>query len=95
MKKTSGVALTFIGILVGCGAATVAPSAISHAQPKAGAWGCYVADRFPDARAAAEWSGSVAVKQGLDQVAPMAATGTILTIAPKGGGYPDVICVKN
>src|SRR4051794_18289411 len=70
MKKTSGVVLMFVGILVGCGAAAVAPTAISNAQPRQGAWGCYVADRFPDVRAAADWSGSVGVKQGLDQVAP-------------------------
>ena len=95
MTKMTGGALVFMGIVIGCGASAVTPTAVSWAQPKPGAWGCYVVDRFPDVKAAAEWSGSVNVKQGLDQVAPNAAPGTILTITPKPGGYPDVVCVKN
>ena len=86
--------LVLAGIGIGCGVAAVAPLAASRAQATEGEWGCYVADRLPDARSAAEWSGAADIKAGLDQVAGHVARGTILSIAPKSGGYVDVVCVK-
>ncbi len=95
MKKATAIGLVLCGVLIGCGAATFGPVARANAQPRQGQWSCYVADRFPDPREAADWSGAIALKQGLDQVAPASPPGTILAITPKSGGYADVVCVKN
>lgn len=87
--------LVLLGMLLGCGVAAVAPARSSWAQPRSGGWGCYVVDRFPDPRVAADWESARYIKEGLDQVAPTTAAGTILTITPKSGGYADVLCVKH
>jgi hypothetical protein len=94
MTKAKGVALVFSGIVVGCGAAVAVPATVSRAQAPSGKWGCYVADRFPEVRAAADWGGAVKIKQGLDEAAASVPAGAILAINPGNVGYPDVICVK-
>ena len=95
MNVRIGAALVFVGILIGCGVAAVAPGRVSGAQVGAGQWGCYVADRLPSVAEAAEWDGSRNIKRGLDSVAAHVPAGTILAISPRSGGTPNVICVKN
>jgi hypothetical protein len=94
MDQKKSALLVLSGIFIGCGAAAVAPTGLSRAQNNAGAWGCYVADRFPDMKSAAEWGRSDKIREGLDQVAANAAAGTILAINP-GREFPDVVCVKH
>lgn len=54
MNKKKGVLLVLSGIVIGCGAAVAAPVALSQAQMKRAGWGCYVADRLPDAKSFAK-----------------------------------------
>jgi hypothetical protein len=97
MKMKTGALLVLIGMLIGCGAAAVGPTAVSFAQgPASGKWGCYAADRFPDTEDAAGWKRAQEIGQGLDLVATNVAAGTIISVTPKTGSgtYADVICVK-
>lgn len=63
------------------------PSLVSRASAGDGAWQCYVVDRMPDMKAAAEWRGAINYATGLNEVAAGAPTGTIITTTyPAGGG---------
>jgi len=100
MKKMHAVSLLLVGIVLGCGAAAVAPTATSWADAgsaAAGGWACYVADRFEDLADARGWDGSVKIENGLNQVANHVPAGTIVPITPEGGqsAYPSVVCVKH
>jgi hypothetical protein len=92
-NSTRNVLLVLGGLIVGCGAATVAPIRIGSAAPTAG-WRCYVIDRFPDVQDAADWSGAAKVTQGMNQVAPATPAGTVIT-AYWSSGTSSVVCVKN
>ena len=89
------VGFVLAGMAIGCGAAAVAPMVRSHAETRS-SWSCYVVDRFPDVRDAAEWSGAQDIRKGMDQVAPAVAAGTIVTLPAKTGSGSNaaVLCVK-
>ena len=101
MNKTSAVSLLLVGIALGCGAATVAPTAASWADTgsASGAWACYVVDRFPDIQDARSWEGAANIERGLNLTAQNVASGTIVPLIPEGGGggqsYPSVACIKH
>ena len=86
---------------LGIAAASIIPTA--RAGASAGAWQCYVVDRMPDMKAAAEWKGAVNYATGLNEVASSAPAGTILngTYPTSGGMYGSgtsgapILCVKN
>lgn len=81
-------AATLLGLLLGL-------SIDASAEP-AGAWSCYVADRFPDVDAARTWKGAVKVEEGMNKVASNAPAGTVMTVPlPSGNnsGAP-VVCIK-
>ena len=92
-SKVGSVVLVLGGIVIGCAAAAVAPTATSWAQPQ-GKWGCFVVDRFPDVQAAHSWEGATNITQGLNQVAAHVPSGATLSLTPKSGGYPSVACIK-
>ena len=101
MQKIHSVSLLLVGIALGCGAATVAPTTASWADPgsaASGGWACYVVDRFPDIEDARFWDGAANIEQGLNMTAENVASGTILPLIPKGGrgeSYPSVACIKH
>ncbi len=68
--------LLVIGLVVG--AASTQLVATAHAG--GGAWKCYVVDRLPDPTKAQDWRGAQNVSEGLNKVAPNAASGTLLTV---------------
>ncbi|MDP2309887.1 MAG: hypothetical protein Q8P18_27965 [Pseudomonadota bacterium] len=76
---------------------------IPAARAGAGGWQCYVVDRMPDMKSAAEWKGAVNYTTGLNEVAANAPAGTILngTYPTSGGMYGSgssgapILCVKN
>jgi hypothetical protein len=93
MKKTArNVALVLGGLIVGCGAATVAPVRLGSAVQN-GAWRCFVIDRFPDVQDAADWKGARNMTDGMNQVATNAAAGTVIS-AYWNSGTSSVVCVK-
>jgi len=94
MKRFVSVTLVLFGMILGCGAAAVAPIARSWASPPGGHWECFVVDRFPDIEDARTWSGAANVTAGLNKVATQVASGTILNLTPKSGGAASVACVK-
>ena len=69
----------------------------------AGGWQCYVVDRMPDMKAAAEWKGAVAYTTGLNEVASGSPVGTVINANyPTAGGMygsgsssAPILCVKN
>lgn len=67
------------------------------ARAEAGSWQCYVIDRLPDAKAAADWKGSKSLSDGLNAVAPGAASGTVMFMQyPVGGGaVSPMVCTKS
>ena len=88
----------FLGLIVGCAGAAVAPGLVggaAHANAPAGKWLCAVADRLPNVAGARDWSGSKDIEVELNTFASHVSKGEILAINPKGGDYSDVICVKN
>ena len=101
MKSIHAISLVLIGIIVGCGAAAVAPTAASWAETEpssGGDWACYVVDRFPDVDEAQSWDAAMDISEGLNQVARRVASGTALPLIPKGGmgeSYPSVVCIKD
>lgn len=77
--------------------ATVRPSTATAAG---GTWACYIADKFPEVKAAREWRGAQRTEEGLNQVAANVISGTVITVTYpiKAGmgsqvGAP-LICVK-
>ena len=94
MKRFVSITLVLFGMILGCGAASVAPMARSWAQQPAGPWHCFVVDRFPDVEDARTWPGAANISAGLNKVAPQIASGTILNLTPKSGGAASVACVK-
>ena len=88
-------------VLFGLGMA--ATTVIPIARAGSGSWQCYVVDRMPDMKAAAEWKGAVNYATGLNEVAGSAPAGTILngTYPTSGGMYgtgssgAPILCVKN
>ncbi|HET7541319.1 MAG TPA: hypothetical protein VFK05_15685 [Polyangiaceae bacterium] len=94
MKRFASITLVLFGMILGCGAASVAPIARSWAQQPAGRWECFVVDRFPDVEDARSWSGAANITAGLNRVARQVASGTILNLTPKSGGAASVACVK-
>ncbi len=90
-----GAALFALGAL--------ATSLMPTARAGDGGWQCYVVDRMPDMKAAAEWKGAVNYTTGLNQVAAGAPAGTVLNAnyptsggmyGTSGSGAP-ILCVKN
>jgi hypothetical protein len=94
MRRRHSVTLVLFGMVLGCGAAAVSPIARGWAQQVPGRWDCFVVDQFPDVDAARSWSGAANITAGLNRVATHVAAGTVLSVAPKGGSYPSVACVK-
>lgn len=83
---------------LGLAARSILPAA--HAD--AGGWQCYVVDRFPDMKAAAEWKGAVNYTTAMNQVAPNSPAGTVLMatypVSSMGGtqvGGAPIVCSKN
>jgi hypothetical protein len=106
MKHTRSIALVLTGIMLGCGAAAVAPMATTSAYPDEegwsgandGAWSCYAVDRFPDVDDARSWERAATIAQGLNRVATHVPKGTIVTMTPKTspqGSYASIACVVN
>ncbi len=96
----SAFAIFTLGVL----AAKMIPAAlIPAAQAGAGGWQCYVVDRMPDMKAAAEWKGAVAYTTGLNEVASGSPVGTVINANyPTAGGMygsgssgAPILCVKN
>ena len=81
-----------VGIAIGCAGAAVLPLSRVDAQPQPGNWTCFVIDRFPDASAAANWSGAQDVTRGLNQVARHVPPGAV--IAPQINPGTSLVCVK-
>jgi hypothetical protein len=90
------------GILI-FGLGMAATYIVPQARAGSGAWQCYVVDRMPDMKSAAEWKGAVNYATGLNEVASGAPAGTILngTYPTSGGMYGSgssgapILCVKN
>ena len=87
-----------IGLVLG-GGLTVALSS-ANAQSES-SWTCYVVDRLPDAKDAAEWKGAVKATEGLNKVAQNIAPNTIITMTypvtagfGNAGGVAPLVCVK-
>jgi len=103
MQKSRLAVLAAVLLAVAFGAllARAIPSAKAG-----GGWSCYVVDRFPDMKAAAEWKGAVQAAEGLNTIAAGTAAGTLLSLNyPTGStagavlmnaqkGTVDVLCVK-
>ena len=86
-KKLQNVTLVALGLLVGCGAAAVAPMAVSQAQGSS-YWNCYQPRFGPEPeRASTQEARNTAYL--LNKVANHAAPGTLLT--PSYGG---LVCVR-
>lgn len=89
-------------LLFGLGATASYVIPMAHAG-SGGGWQCYVVDRMPDMKAAAEWKGAVNYATGLNEVAAGSPAGTILngTYPTSGGLYGSgssgapILCVKN
>ena len=96
MTHARQVGLVLVGLVVGCGAAAVAPMATTWAQPRVGEWDCFVVDRFPDVGDARSWDGAANIRYGLNHVARHVPPGTVLSVTPKSGShnYASVACVK-
>jgi len=92
-SRISAVVLVLVGVVIGCGAAAVAPAATSWAQPS-GRWECFIVDRFPDIDDARSWEGAANIAAGLNRAASHVPAGTTLPLAPKSGGYASVACIK-
>ena len=75
---------------------------MNTAQASDGGWSCYVVDRMPDMKEAGSWKGATKVAEGLNQAAPSAAAGTVLSVSyPTASNFATaqadvgMICVKN
>jgi hypothetical protein len=89
------------GAVVMFGLGMFAQKLVPQAQAGAGLWQCYVVDRFPDMKAAAEWKGAVNYTTALNQVAPATTAGTVMMatypVSAMGGsqvGGAPIVCVK-
>jgi hypothetical protein len=94
MNRVQAAGLVLVGVAFGCGAAVVAPVVVSHAQPHAGSWDCFVVDRLPDLNAARSWKGAAGITAGLNEAAPGVVAGTMISVMP-GGPTSSVVCVKD
>jgi hypothetical protein len=98
MLKKNAIALVLVGLVLGCGAATVSPISTVFAEPAAGTWQCYQSNEFPDATKAANYKDAINATQGMNAVAKHVPAGTVTTFALDGsnsGSEPDVVCVKH
>lgn len=82
---------------MGCGAAAIAPMAVTWAQPPPGQWQCFAVEGFPDIQKARAADNAANIGTGLNQVAAHVPAGTVLAVTPYGSGsgsYASVACVK-
>ncbi len=88
--------LVLLGVLLGCGA-TAAGTAIHASRAQSAAiesrWSCYETSEFPDVKEAARSDSANEVRKGMDEVAPAAREGSIVTLLPKRSGN-EILCVK-
>ncbi len=96
MRDTLPLILSTAALLVAIGFVTLPATA-----NETGEWACYIGDKFPDVKAAAEWRGATKVTEGLNQTASHAARGTVITVPyPVKAGMGSqvaapLVCVKN
>lgn len=83
--------MCFVGIVVGCAAATVAPIMVGKAQA-AGQWRCFATDELGEPEEAASWGGAVKATDGLNAVAQHTPAGTVLNL--QWNAKTSVTCVK-
>ena len=80
-----------LGLLAGLGLADRLPAA--HAERTASTWKCFDTNKFPDPAEALEWGVGQKIAEGLNNVAPHIAPGTILQVTPFSNAQA-LICVN-
>jgi hypothetical protein len=94
----------FVLVLAGLVGGYALSSHFPKAEAGAGGWACYVVDRLPDPKAAADWKGAKAVTEGLNTLSSATPSGTVLSVqypvsgaAGFGGSVQSdvgLICIK-
>jgi hypothetical protein len=93
--------LVLAGIVIGCGAAVSAPETFTpnsaSASDPGGSWACYRANDFDNKDLGRGEDGAKKAEMGLNQIAPHAERGRIVTLPTQVamGDLHAVVCVKH
>jgi hypothetical protein len=90
-SKLASAGLCLVGIVLGCAAASVAPT--NSARAGGPGWSCYATDQLDEPESAAQWRGAVTVSSGLNAVAQHTPPGTVVNL--QWNAETSVTCVKN